>query len=276
MTWFRIDDQWLMHPKVQAAGRDGRALWVAAGSQCAARDADGVVDGRMLKTYAALAEVPVKRAVVALLDSGLWHDEETIAGCSRCAEAATKAGWKPGDYYIHDFLEYQLDGAGKTDPIKRDRDLRRRRLNRNKGLKAAVRRRDRDQCRYCGRHVIFDSQDRRSKKVGELDHIDPWGKNTADNVVVACKGCNSEKKDRTPEQWAAEGGRLLRPEPHGRENQDHGFDPGVENQDQNTALPRVTRDSGPGLVGTGSGPGLAGDGLGRVLVESNGNGAGHA
>lgn len=60
--------------------------------------------------------------------------------------------------------------------------------------------RDSATCQYCGR------------KAENLDHVIPQakgGKHTWDNLVAACRKCNSRKRDRTPEQ----AGMKLRKEP---------------------------------------------------------------
>lgn len=61
--------------------------------------------------------------------------------------------------------------------------------------------RDRGQCQYCG------------KNAENLDHVVPQargGKHTWDNLVAACRRCNSRKRDRTPEQ----AGMKLKREPY--------------------------------------------------------------
>ncbi|PSF35255.1 HNH endonuclease [Aphanothece hegewaldii CCALA 016] len=53
-------------------------------------------------------------------------------------------------------------------------------------------RRDKHQCQYCG-----------SRKKLTIDHIlarSKGGKNTWDNLVIACESCNTRKGDRTPQQ----------------------------------------------------------------------------
>jgi 5-methylcytosine-specific restriction endonuclease McrA len=53
-------------------------------------------------------------------------------------------------------------------------------------------RRDRHQCQYCG-----------SNKHLTIDHIIPrsrGGKDSWENLVIACAGCNSRKSNRTPEE----------------------------------------------------------------------------
>jgi len=63
----------------------------------------------------------------------------------------------------------------------------------SKTLKKAVIERDKCTCRYCGKSEI----------VLTLDHLTPYiqgGESTLENLVVACKSCNSKKHGRTPEQ----------------------------------------------------------------------------
>lgn len=80
-------------------------------------------------------------------------------------------------------------------------------------MRAEVKARDRNLCRYCGVRVNWEA--RNSDVAGTYDHVDPDEDNTTENVVVACRRCNGRKRDRTPEQWIAddpaEGLTLLRP-----------------------------------------------------------------
>ena len=51
-----------------------------------------------------------------------------------------------------------------------------------------------NRCVYCGRAGVRLTQ----------DHVVPLsrgGAHTAENVVPACKPCNSSKRDRTPNEW---------------------------------------------------------------------------
>uniref|UniRef100_A0A6M3J4B2 Putative homing endonuclease n=1 Tax=viral metagenome TaxID=1070528 RepID=A0A6M3J4B2_9ZZZZ len=51
-------------------------------------------------------------------------------------------------------------------------------------------------CAYCGRHT--------PKMRKALDHVVPLsrgGDTTPANLVMACRRCNHEKSDRTPEEW---------------------------------------------------------------------------
>lgn len=94
---------------------------------------------------------------------------------------------------IHDWDEY----AGRLIDL-REHQARRQGLHRDSTLKQAIRDRDGDGCRYCA--VSVDWKDRKGAKGGTYDHLIPHGPNTLENVVVACRSCNSRKNQRTPEQ----------------------------------------------------------------------------
>jgi len=64
-------------------------------------------------------------------------------------------------------------------------------------LKKAVRRRDKNRCRYCGVRL----RDGRKPNGFSLDHVMPTsrkGSNTIGNVVACCHRCNTEKADKLP------------------------------------------------------------------------------
>lgn len=87
MTWFRIDDTWGTHPKVQACTPKARLLWIYGGLYCAQHLTDGSIPKTSMSMLAGAASVPAKVAT-ELVDVGLWIDH--------------------GDRYeVHDFLTYQ-------------------------------------------------------------------------------------------------------------------------------------------------------------------------
>jgi 5-methylcytosine-specific restriction endonuclease McrA len=201
MTWFRVDDQFAHHPKARAAGVEGRALWLAAGTACAGQNTDGVVAPLVVKDSAYLAEVDAVIAAAGLVTSGLWHDVKTIRRCERCRAIAGRL--EPGAFYFHDWLDYQLTRDVAKLPEHRLKHNRKKALSRDHALREAIVDRDRGHCRYCHKRVEF--ADRVSDDGGTYDHIDPDGPNSFDNCVVACRGCNIKKANRTP----AEAGMTL-------------------------------------------------------------------
>ncbi len=97
-----------------------------------------------------------------------------------------------------------------ADPIRRWKRKRNRDFWHMDRLQEAVRKRDRELCRYCGVRVDWrEGAKFRPHVAGTYDHVDPMGDNTFENIVVACHRCNIVlKKERTPEQA---GMPLLRP-----------------------------------------------------------------
>jgi hypothetical protein len=64
----------------------------------------------------------------------------------------------------------------------------------NRDLTVPVRHRDGDGCRYCGHVVIWG--DRKGARGGTYDHRIPGqGAKSPDDMVVACRSCNSARKD---------------------------------------------------------------------------------
>lgn len=96
------------------------------------------------------------------------------------------------------WLDDQPAAAVWDDDTQRERWARNKALRRDRGLCKQIQARDANLCRYCG--VRVDWADRKGKAGGTYDHVDPDGANTLDNVVVACRGCNGRKRDRTPKQ----------------------------------------------------------------------------
>ena len=68
---------------------------------------------------------------------------------------------------------------------------------RDPGLAVPVRRRDGDQCRWC--QTLVQWRGKTTRRSGTLDHLVPGEAGTVATMVVACKGCNSARKDNP--QW---------------------------------------------------------------------------
>lgn len=249
MTWFKIDDKIHESVKFRGAGLFGRALWFMAGVKCASKNTDGVAEELVVKDAAYLAEVDDWLAAAEqLVKVGMWHDAKSIRKCDRCVEATGGGKLPAGAFYFHDWNDWQLSKASQsTDEAKR-KETRKRRLHRNKGLVEQIRERDGTLCRYCGIRVDFE--DHRSNVGGTYDHVNPDGPNTLDNCVVACRGCNIAKGNRTP----AEAGMAL-------------LDPGTARPALSVAVSNpVGTDSNPG-VGKASDP--VGNGTNPVESKSN-------
>jgi len=180
MVWLKMDDGFAEHEKV--TGLSDRAFRVHVGALCYAARSN--TDGRVPRSHLAVLRGTVRHAD-ELVAAGLW---DTSAG----------GGWS-----IHDYLQYNPSAA---DLAQRSALAQRRwALNHNDDLREAIRDRDGDQCRYCRRTVNW--RDRRGPAGGTYDHVVPVTQGGADdleNIVVACKGCNSAKGARTPAEAGME------------------------------------------------------------------------
>lgn len=107
------------------------------------------------------------------------------------------SGFLDEDMKLHDWYEYAGKLIERMDEEKAYKN-RRNALYNDMRLIKAVRARDGDFCRYCGKKVNWN--DKRGPDGGTYDHVDPDGDNSLENIVVACRSCNSRKKDRTPEE----------------------------------------------------------------------------
>jgi len=95
---------------------------------------------------------------------------------------------------IHDWGDY--GGKWKEQRLVEAGRSRSRRAAYADGTIDAVRARDGDQCRYCGKVVNWT--DKRGPDGGTYDHVMPDGPTDAENLVVACRGCNVSKGHRSP------------------------------------------------------------------------------
>jgi hypothetical protein len=201
--WFRSDDKFHSNPKVRRVRRshptkrrDASAVgvWHQAATWSADNMMDGFVPEEVVETFDDDWETIVQRLVEAVGPSG--H------GLFEPAEVGGEPGW-----IVHDFLEFN----DSKEKILADRNAERMRvaLMRDTKLVAAIKRRDQDRCRYCGCQVRWGNQ--RGPSGATYDHIKPviaGGTNTIENVVIACRGCNSRKRHLTLREA---GMRLLKP-----------------------------------------------------------------
>lgn len=89
MAWVKMDDQFFRHPKVLAAGRDARDLYLVGLCYCAQGLTDGFIPSQAVRVLAAEAEIDTGPASAArLVEVGLWESIE-------------------GGYAVHDYHEYQ-------------------------------------------------------------------------------------------------------------------------------------------------------------------------
>jgi hypothetical protein len=170
MAW--LDDRIRDHPKMVGLSPVAFRQWIFTLCYCSEHGTRGNVDAAIIAL-----RIP-KSTVKELLARSLWEERDD-------------------GIWIHDWDAHNL----KRDQARADRrafDKRRQQLFRDPELRQQVRIRDRDRCRYC--NVEVNWHDRRGPTGATYDHVDPDGENSVDNLVVSCRGCNSQKAGRTPEQ----------------------------------------------------------------------------
>lgn len=186
MTWFKVDDKLHGHPKWRRASPDAKALWCTAGAWSASYRTDGVVLEADLPGIAADTGLTIARARKAA--------RELVEPCELWRRLPDgRPGWQ-----FHRWAEFNPTRSQLEvdDAVVRERKA----VHRDDVLKAAVRLRDGDRCRYCD--VVVNFADRRSPTAGQYDHVVPLttgGKTTVGNVVVSCKYHNGYKAGRSLE-----------------------------------------------------------------------------
>lgn len=169
MAWIRLDDNAPWHPKHLKAGPLASWLWVCGLAYCQRHATDGFIPVEAMHMLGATG--PWKPLASALVKAGLWIEAE-------------------GGYRVHDFLDWNDSREEREGRAEFNR--RRAELFRDRDLRRLVRERDKDKCRYCG--VTVEWQNRRGPHGGTYDHVNPKGPNSAENLVVACRSCNSSKR----------------------------------------------------------------------------------
>lgn len=233
MVWFKVDDGFHDHRKVRAVDDPAAiGLWTLAGSWSGQQRTDGFVPEKVLRRWTS----SWRRLAVKLDDAGLW--------------APVEQNGEPG-YRFHDWSDWQPEAVQVEEAGERWKWRRKAALKRNRELCETIAKRDRDLCRYCGTRVNW--ADRRGAKGATYDHVDPAGENSLENVVVACRRCNSKKSNFKPEEV----GMTLRPEP-GQDQKEPG-----PSQAPNSAT--AENGTGPDRIGFGrAGSDRVGPGSGQV------------
>lgn len=95
MTWVRLDDGFVTHPRMVAAGKDGRALFIAGLCYCGKHSTDGRIPKAAIPMLAAQAGVRPATSK-RLIDAGSWIDHDT-------------------EIEVHDFLEYNPSREQTTE-----------------------------------------------------------------------------------------------------------------------------------------------------------------
>lgn len=118
MTWVRIDDKAMQHPKLLKAGPEGVALWLAGLCHCNGYATDGVIDKDLVGALYPPLGVRVSKVAERLVGLGLWIEH-------------------PAHYEVHDYETYQYEALKSVASARlegsegrRKRDRERKRLER--------------------------------------------------------------------------------------------------------------------------------------------------
>jgi len=202
VTWAKMDDRYDDSRKVKRAWRGhprAVGLHAMAVTHCARHNTDGLIDPEWIAEK--LPTTRERHAVLRVLeDCELFHRipaGESLTVTDRDGNTLALQSPYAGEeaWVVHDYLQYNDSSVQRETALAWDR--KRKELERDRALIAAIRERDGDRCRYCGKAVNW--RDRRSSSGGTYDHVEPRGDNSLANVVVACRGCNLRKNNRTPD-----------------------------------------------------------------------------
>lgn len=179
MAWIRLSDDYTDHPKFDNLSDGAFRLWHQGMGFCRRFQTDGHVPSGSLRKLKAFTP---KRMTELLTpwkpgEGPLWHEAgDGIA--------------------VHDYLEWnpskEMEAAAQL--LNQHRGM----FVRDKGLRQALRARDSDRCRYCGIEVNW--ADRKGTRGATYDHVEPHGPATLENLVISCRGCNSRKRNRNPQE----------------------------------------------------------------------------
>ena len=80
MTWFKVDDGFYDHPKVDQLSNAAVGLWTKAGSWCGKHETDGVIPATRVRALRGTSA-----QVQALIDADLWVETSTETGAKAYA-----------------------------------------------------------------------------------------------------------------------------------------------------------------------------------------------
>lgn len=174
MPWVKLDDGFADNLKVGGLSDRAFRAHVEALCYCARNLTDGLISTPYVK------RMRWTRQATELQSAKLWDVD-------------------PEGYRIHDYLLYNPSRA----QVMEDREIARRRsaMNADPELARLIKARDGNACRYCGVEVNW--RDRKGVRGATYDHVIPLstgGDESFENLVTACRACNTKKGARTPER----------------------------------------------------------------------------
>lgn len=142
MTWVKIDDRAMLHPKLRAVGPRGVTAWLCALSAAAGIETDGVLtDEDVYPHWSAFGGRQSLRTELHKLErAGLVHFQSGTEGemGGEWITSAKNHRKKPIVFAIHDYIDYQFSGEQKAQRKRAARERQQR--HRAKGRKPVSRR----------------------------------------------------------------------------------------------------------------------------------------
>jgi 5-methylcytosine-specific restriction endonuclease McrA len=180
MAWIKLSDDYNDHPKFDCLSDGAFRLWHQAIGFCRKFQTDGLVPLATVRKFQSYSPKRVTELVTPWQPgaSPLWVKVEGFG------------------FRLHDYLIWNLSKEDENQ--QRAESKQRMALGRDVGVRNALHMRDGVKCRYCG--IVVSWTDRRGPRGATYDHVDPNGGSLIENLVIACRGCNSRKGCRTPDQ----------------------------------------------------------------------------
>ena len=123
----------------------------------------------------------IKQDIEFTKNKRYWMKHDYI--CRSCSTKRRRE-WRKKNYWKNRANEFNRKRA-KNNGILKGEDL------------TSVWEKSSEKCYYCGEKVLLHSKD--LNKVATFDHVIP-NINNKDNMVVACRRCNTLKRDATPKE----------------------------------------------------------------------------
>lgn len=195
MAWQRSGDTGASHPAIMGVRRDRGA------DERTINEVAGFIWRLSLQSAAHLTDYLVDIGTVEMIGGPRW--EELVRLALKTGLLSRVKG-QPGMFKLIEDPDL-IHIRSKAD-VEWSRQQRADAANVH--LVVQVRKRDGDNCRWCGVEVVW--RGKKTKRSGELDHLVPGQAATVDTYVVACRGCNSARGGN-PEAW--DSAHELRPAP---------------------------------------------------------------
>lgn len=188
MPWTRTGDNAATYPPIMAIAAD------PASDERTVNEVFGWVMCCAFQSAAHMTDYVIDAGTGAMLGGG--RTTELVRLCVAAGvltEIKTRAGhgaWQliQDPEFIHIRLRAEIEWERQQSRDARDpRPI------------VPIRRRDGDQCRWCG--IVVHWRGKRSNRTGTVDHLEPGKAGTVDTLVIACAGCNSARGNNA-ELWA--------------------------------------------------------------------------